>query len=42
MKLGTYHGTWAHLNGLIKKSLPSVCVCVYVYPLSFLGNGSVR
>jgi hypothetical protein len=33
-----YDGTWAHLNGLIKKSLPSVCV----YPLSLLGNGSVE
>jgi hypothetical protein len=25
-----YHGTWAHLNVLIKKSLPSVCVSVCV------------
>jgi hypothetical protein len=25
-----YHGTWTHLNGLIKKSLPSVCVSPYL------------
>jgi hypothetical protein len=31
-----YHGTSAHFN----KSLPSVCV--YVYPLSLLGNGSIN
>jgi hypothetical protein len=34
-----HHGTWAHLNGLLYKSLPSVCV--YVYSLPLLGNGSV-
>jgi hypothetical protein len=27
-----YHGSWAHLNGLIKKSLPSVFVSVCVSP----------
>jgi hypothetical protein len=36
-----YHGTWAHLSGLLHKSLPSVCVSVYECLLSFLGNGSV-
>jgi hypothetical protein len=36
-----YHGTWAHLNGLIKKSLPSVCVYMCI-TLSLLGNGSVK
>jgi hypothetical protein len=25
-----YHGTWAHLNGVLHKYLPSVCV-LYVY-----------
>jgi hypothetical protein len=36
-----YHGTWSHLNGVLHKSLPSVCL--YVYPLiSLLGNGSVN
>jgi hypothetical protein len=24
-----YHGTWAHLNGVLHKSLPSVCLYVY-------------
>jgi hypothetical protein len=32
-----YHGTWAHLNDILHKSLPSVCVS----SLSLLGNGSV-
>jgi hypothetical protein len=34
MELGTYiyQGTWPHLKGLIKKSLPSVWVSVYVTP----------
>jgi hypothetical protein len=36
-----YYGTWAHLNGLIKKSLTSVCVSVCI-ALSLLGNGSVK
>jgi hypothetical protein len=26
-----YHGTWAHLNGLLHKSLSSVCM--YMFPL---------
>jgi hypothetical protein len=34
-----YHGSWAHLNGVLHKSLPSVCVCI---SLSLLGNGSVK
>jgi hypothetical protein len=34
----TYHGTWAHLNGVFLKSLPSVCVSVSVIPLSLLGK----
>jgi hypothetical protein len=34
-----YHGTWAHFNGVLHKSLPSVCVSI---PLSLLGNGSVN
>jgi hypothetical protein len=37
-----YHGTWAHLNGVLYKSLPSVCVPVCVSLLSLLGNGSVN
>jgi hypothetical protein len=42
MKLGLYiyHGTWAHFNGGLPKSLPSLCM--YVYTLSLLGNGSVK
>jgi hypothetical protein len=36
-----YHGTWAHLNGVFHKSLPSVYVSVWV-PLLLLGNGSVK
>jgi hypothetical protein len=37
-----YHGTWAHLNGVLHKSLPLVCV-LYVYPcISLLDNGSVK
>jgi hypothetical protein len=34
-----YHDIRAHLNGVLYKSLPSVCVSI---PLSFLGNGSVN
>jgi hypothetical protein len=37
-----YHATWAHLNSTLHNFLPSVCVCVYVYPLLLLGNGSVK
>jgi hypothetical protein len=29
-----YHGTWAHPNGVLHKSLPSVCVSVYP-PINF-------
>jgi hypothetical protein len=36
-----YHGTGAHLSGVLHKSLPSVCVCMCI-PLSLLGNGSVK
>jgi hypothetical protein len=39
---GMYHGTWAHLNGMLHKSLP-FSLCVYMcIPLSFLGNRSVK
>jgi hypothetical protein len=27
-----YHGTWSHLNGVLLKSLPSVCVCICIPP----------
>jgi hypothetical protein len=27
-----YNGTWAHLNGALHKSFPSVYVCLYEYP----------
>jgi hypothetical protein len=37
-----YHGTWAHLNGILDKYLPSICLSVNVSPLSLLGNGSVN
>jgi hypothetical protein len=36
-----YHGTWAHVNGRLRKSLSSVCVSISVFPLSLLGNSSV-
>jgi hypothetical protein len=36
------HGSWALLNDELRKSLPSVCVPVLVFPLSLLGNGSVN
>jgi hypothetical protein len=44
MKLGMYiyHGTWAHLNGVLHKSLPSVCASICISLLSLLGNGSVK
>jgi hypothetical protein len=35
-----YHGTWAHLNGILHKSLPSVSIYMYMR-LSLRGNGSV-
>jgi hypothetical protein len=39
-----YHGTWSHLNCILHKSFPSVCVSVRVCVslLSFPGNGSVK
>jgi hypothetical protein len=37
-----YHGTWAHLNGVLHKSIPSVCVSVCVSLLSLLGKGFVK
>jgi hypothetical protein len=36
------HGTWAHLNGVLHKSAPSVCVSVCVSLLSLRGKGSVK
>jgi hypothetical protein len=43
MKLDTYyHGYWAHLNDVLRKSLPSVCVSVRVSFLSLLGDDSVK
>jgi hypothetical protein len=33
-----YHGTWAHFNGMFRKSLPSVCVSVCLSLLSLLGK----
>jgi hypothetical protein len=37
-----YHGNWAHFNGVLRKSLPSVSVSVCVSLLSLLGKGSVK
>jgi hypothetical protein len=37
-----YHCTWAHLKGLLHKSVPSVCVPVCVSLLSLLDNCSVK
>jgi hypothetical protein len=37
-----YHGTWAHLNGVLHKSLPSVCVSVCISLPSLQGKGSVK
>jgi hypothetical protein len=37
-----YHGTGAHLSGLIHESLLSVCVSVCVSLISLQGNGSVK
>jgi hypothetical protein len=34
-------GTWAHLNSVLRKSLPSVCFYICILH-SLLGNGSVR
>jgi hypothetical protein len=48
-----YHDTWVHLNGVLRKSLSSVCVSMCInpivagqssvkIPLSLAGNGSVE
>jgi hypothetical protein len=37
-----YHGNWAHLNSVLHKSLPLVCVSVCVSLLSLQGNCSVK
>jgi hypothetical protein len=37
-----YHGTLAHLNGVLPKSIPTICVSVCVILLSLLDNGSVN
>jgi hypothetical protein len=37
-----FHGTSAHLNGVLHKSRPSVSVSACVFLLSSLGNGSVK
>jgi hypothetical protein len=36
-----YRGTWTHVNGIIKNPSHQF-LCLYVYPLSLLGNGSVK
>jgi hypothetical protein len=36
-----YHDTWTHLDDVLHKSLPSLCVPV-CYPLSLLSNGSLN
>jgi hypothetical protein len=33
-----YHATWAHLNGILRKSLPSVCVSPYCFQAMALQN----
>jgi hypothetical protein len=38
--LYVYHGTWTPPNGVLHKSLRSVCVCIA--PSSFLGNSSIN
>jgi hypothetical protein len=37
-----YHGTSAHLNGVLHKPLPSIWVSMSVFLLSLLGKGSVE
>jgi hypothetical protein len=37
-----YHGTWAHLNGILQKSPPLVCVFVCVFLVPLLGKASVN
>jgi hypothetical protein len=36
------HGNWTHLNGVLYKFRPSVCVPVCVPLLSFIGKGSAK
>jgi hypothetical protein len=43
MKLDyVYQGDWAHLNDVLHKSIPLVCVSFMCIPFSLLGNGSVK
>jgi hypothetical protein len=45
IKLGMYlfyHHTWTHLNGVLHKSLPLVCVSVCVSFPSLLGKDSIK
>jgi hypothetical protein len=44
MKLCTYvyNGTWAHLSGVLHKSLPSVCLSLCISVLSLLGKSWVK
>lgn len=37
-----YHGKWTHLNGILHKFLPSVCVSLCVFLLLLHGNGSIK
>jgi hypothetical protein len=37
-----YHGTWPHLNGVLHKFLPLVCVSNMCIPLIVSSNGSVN
>jgi hypothetical protein len=37
-----YNGTWAHLSGVLHKSLPPVCVSGRVSMLPLPGKGSVK
>jgi hypothetical protein len=37
-----HHGTWAHLRGVLHKSLQSICVSIYASLQSLLGKGSVK
>jgi hypothetical protein len=38
LRMYVYHGNWAHLNGILHKSFPSLCVSL----LSLLCNGLVK
>jgi hypothetical protein len=37
-----YHGNWTHLNDVLHKSLPAVCVSLCVSLVSLLDNNSVK